>query len=53
MSYRFHLAQCTYSNELEQKQTVYVSLPELHQIIRLKNVLDGPKHAEQVRRVTL
>ena len=41
MSNRFHLAHhSTFSHELEQKQTVYISQPESHQIIRLKKVLD-------------
>lgn len=40
MSYRYHLVHCTFSHELEQKQTVYISQPELHQIIRLKKVGD-------------
>ena len=40
MSYRFHLAHCTLRHELEQKQTVFVSQPESHRVIRIKNVLD-------------
>jgi hypothetical protein len=42
------LAHCTYSHELEQRQTVYVSQPELHQIIRIKNVLDGQRATDQI-----
>lgn len=39
VSNRFHLAHhSTFSHELEQKQTVYISQPEHHQIIRLKKV---------------
>ena len=40
VSYRYHLAHCTYNHELEQKQTIYVSQPEHHQIIRVKKVAD-------------
>ena len=40
VSYRFHLAHCTLRHELEQKQTVFVSQPESHRVIRIKNVLD-------------
>ena len=40
MSYRFHLAHSTLIHDFEQRQTVYVSQPEMHQIIRIKNVLD-------------
>ena len=42
VSNRFHLAQCTFSHELEQKQTVYISQPEHHQIIRIKKVTGVP-----------
>ena len=39
VSYRYHLAHCTYmSHELEQKQTLYISQPEQHQIIRINKV---------------
>ena len=38
MSYRYHLAHHIFGHELEQKQTIYVSQPEQHQIIRLKKV---------------
>ena len=38
VSNRFHLAQCTFSYELEQKETVYISQPEHHQIIRIKKL---------------
>ena len=40
VSYRFHLAHCTLRHELEQRQTVLVSQPESHRVIRIKNVLD-------------
>ena len=40
VSYRFHLAHATLRHELEQKQTVFVSQPESHRVIRIKNVLD-------------
>ncbi|XP_040567553.1 teneurin-m isoform X3 [Lepeophtheirus salmonis] len=39
VSYRFHMSHCTYSEELEQRETIYISQPESHQIIRIKNVL--------------
>ena len=42
------MAHCTYSHELEQRQTVYVSQPELHQIVRIKNVLDGIRSTDQI-----
>ena len=45
MSYRYHLAHRTYTGELEMRQTVYVSLPESHTIIMLKNV-DSPANIE-------
>ena len=32
VSYRYHLAHCTYNHELEQKQTLYISQPESHQV---------------------
>ena len=38
VSYRYHLAHHIFGHELEQKQTIYVSQPEQHQIIRLKKV---------------
>merc|ERR1711892_33755 len=38
VSYRYHLAHRTYTGELEQRQTIYVSLPESHMIIMIKNV---------------
>ena len=41
VSYRFHLAHCTLRHELEQKQTVFVSQPESHRVIRITNVLDN------------
>ena len=33
VSYRYHLAHCTYNHELEQKQTLYISQPESHQVL--------------------
>ena len=45
VSNRFHLAQCTFSHELEQKQTVYISQPEAHKIVRIKKV-SGVSDAE-------
>ena len=44
MSYRFHLAHSTMIHDFEQRQTVYVSQPEMYQVIRIKNVLDK-RHA--------
>ena len=44
VSYRFHLAHCTLRHELEQKQTVFVSQPESHRVIRIKNVLDKKRN---------
>ena len=38
VSYRYHLAHHIFGHELEQKQTIYISQPELHQIIRLQKV---------------
>ncbi|XP_059078932.1 teneurin-m-like isoform X2 [Tigriopus californicus] len=38
VSYRYHMAHCTYNYELEKKQTLYISQPESHQIIRMKRV---------------
>ena len=38
VSYRYHLAHRTYTGELEQRQTIYVSLPESHTIIKIKSV---------------
>ena len=38
VSYRYHLAHRTYTGELEQRQTIYVSLPEAHTIIKIKSV---------------
>lgn len=32
------MAHCTYNYELEKKQTLYISQPESHQIIRMKRV---------------
>ncbi len=40
VSYRYHLAHYTFSLDLEQKQTLFVSQPESHQIIKLKSVKD-------------
>ena len=45
VSNRFHLAQCTFSHELEQKQTVFISQPEAHKIVRIKKV-SGVSDAE-------
>ncbi len=41
VSYRFHLAHSTYGGhgDPEQRETVYVSQPERHQIIALKRVI--------------
>jgi hypothetical protein len=44
INYRFHLAHCTYSHELEQRQTVYVSQPELHQVPILPKVTNIGLH---------
>ncbi len=41
VSYRYHLAHRTYTGELEQRQTLYISLPESHRLIRIKN-LENP-----------
>lgn len=38
VSYRYHLAHCTHSHELEQKQTLYVSQPETHQVLRVRRI---------------
>ena len=39
VSYRFHLAHATDSNnQLEQRETLYISQPEAHQVLRLKRM---------------
>ena len=40
VSYRYHLAHRTYTKELDQQETVYVSLPEAHTIIQIKSIED-------------
>ncbi len=48
MSYRYHLAHRTYTGELEQRQTLYISLPESHRLIRIKN-LENPTPVDRYR----
>ena len=46
VSYRYHLAHRTYTGELEQRQTVYISLPESHMVIMLRS-LENPGNIER------
>jgi len=48
VSYRFHLAHSTLIHELEQRQTVYVSHPETHQIIRIKKIESDSKNGRSL-----
>jgi hypothetical protein len=48
VSYRYHLAHRTYTGELEQRQTLYISLPESHRLIRIKN-LENPTPVDRYR----